>query len=300
MYRSFAVKLRQFVTRRLARAMKRVIPEPMLVAVTAKEWSRKEPATWPLPEFRDRNGLERYEYSLFSQNGEDGILRFLFSKIGFSSRKSLEFGFGALQNNCLRLVLHENFAGVFIDGSEKNVAQFNKAAERLGVSSSRAIHRFLTLENLESTIRESGLSGEIDLLVIDVDGNDYWFWDAIHCLSPRVVVIEYNASLGADLSLTVPYDPSFKRFEKHPSGMYCGASLTALTRLGARKGYSLVGCDSNGVNAFFVRNDLLPSEIEPQTPQTAHRPHRRRVERGFSEKNQLDLIREMPYVEIAE
>ena len=237
---------------------------------------------------------------MLSQNGEDGILRFLFSKIGFSTRKSLEFGFGATQCNSLRLILHEGFHGILIDGNDKNVARFNESARRLGIASARAIHRFLTLENIENTIVGSGLENEIDLLVIDVDGNDYWFWDKIRCVSPRIVVIEYNASLGPQLSLTVPYDPTFKRFAKHPSGMYCGASLTALTRLAIRKGYSLVGCDAGGVNAFFVRNDCLTPDVTSKSPAAAHRPHLRRLQRGHSEESQYRQISDLPYVEISE
>ena len=293
-------RLSSVIPRRTTRLIKFLLPESWFVARTLRSWKREEPSIWPLPEKSQRSGLERYEYSLLSQNGEDGILRFLFSKIGFASRRSLEFGFGASQCNSLRLILHEGFSGVLIDGDESNVARFNKSVQRRGITNSRAVHRFLTLDNIENTIGDCGLANEVDLLVIDVDGNDYWFWDGINCVTPRIVVIEYNASLGSNLSLTVPYDPTFQRLEKHPSGMYCGASLTALARLGARKGYSLVGCESRGVNAFFVRNDCLPPDIESVTPQAAYRPHLSRLQRGYSEEYQYQLIKDLPYVEIRE
>ncbi len=292
--------IKRFIPRRLVRVVKSVTPESWLVAHTAKTWTKKDPAEWPRHAVSQRQGLERYECSLHSQNGEDGILRFLFSKIGFVSRKSLEFGFGPTQCNSLRLVLVENFKGIFIDGNERNVSRFNQAARSIGITRALAVHRFLSLENIERTIEESGLKGEIDLLVIDVDGNDYWFWNEIECVSPRVVVIEYNASLGPELSLTVPYDPTFQRFQKHSSGLYCGASLTALARLAARKGYSLVGCDSNGVNAFFIRNDCLVPGIEPKTPQVAHRDHQQRLQRGLSTQSQYNAIKDLPYIEVTD
>lgn len=259
---------------------------------------RKDLADWPLPQLKDKKGLEKYEYSLFSQNGEDGILRYLFSQTGFHSRQFLEFGFGVSENNSLRLILKENFGGVFIDGSQTTVRYFNDLSQRCGLTNVKAIQKFLDLENLQPTILQSGLPKEIDLLSIDVDGNDYWFWKEINCISPRVVIVEYNASLGPELSLCVPYDPLFDRHQKHPSGFYCSASITALERLGKQKGYALAGCDSNGVNAFFVRQDCVTKNMEILSPQDAYRPHKDRLERGFSVEEQFRIIKEMPYITI--
>lgn len=129
------------------------------------------------------------------------------------------------------------------------------------VTGTRALCAFLTVENLADTITGAGVPAGLDLLSIDVDGVDYWLWESLTCVSPRVVVIEYNASFGPHRSITVPYESGFDRVEKHPSTFYHGASLSALAKLGAKKGYSLVGCDSNGVNAFFVRNDLIKSPL---------------------------------------
>ncbi|MBN1672226.1 MAG: hypothetical protein JXR37_14395 [Kiritimatiellae bacterium] len=198
----------------------------------------------------------------------------------------------------MRLVLKEGFAGVLIDGSELSVRRFNRAAKSFGIAQVQAICTFLNLENLESSVRRSGLSGEIDLLSIDVDGNDYWFWEAMECVSPRIAVIEYNATLGPHLSLTVPYDPHFDRHKKHSSGFYCGASITALERLGKKKGYSLIGCDSSGVNAFFVRDDCLTPTVRTVSAEQAYRPHRNRLERGFSTEDQFRTIKDMPFVTV--
>ncbi|MGD1808548.1 hypothetical protein ACP6PL_24360 [Dapis sp. BLCC M126] len=261
-------------------------------------WKKNDPSEWPLPELVNKQGIEKYEYSLFSQNGEDGIIRYLFSEIGFGSKLFLEFGFGVTQSNSLRLILKEGFGGVFIDGNELSVKYFKQVAKLFGITNVVAISKFLNLNNLETTITQSGLPEEIDLLSIDVDGNDYWFWEAIKFLSPRIVIIEYNASLGQELSLSTLYDPNFNRHEKHSSGFYCGASIKAFEILGKEKGYSLIGCDSNGVNAFFVRDDCLTENIQVISSQLAYRPHKNRLERGLSSEEQFTIIKDLQFVNI--
>jgi hypothetical protein len=112
------------------------------------------------------------------------------------------------------------------------------------------------------------------------------------------VTIEYNASLGSQLSLSIPYDPLFDRHQHHTSGFYHGASITALEKLGKEKGYSLIGCDSNGVNAFFVREDCLTPNVNALPPQLAYRPNKSRLERGFSIEDQFRLIEDLDYISI--
>ncbi len=247
----------------------------------------------------EQKGLQGFEYSLFSQNGEDGIIRHLFSQIGTSSKQFLEFGFEPVENNTLRLMLQEGWSGVLIDGSQSSVRLFNDGLRRLGRHDVRAIHQFLDLNNLRRTIVETGsLTGEIDLLSIDVDGNDYWFWKDITYVDPRVVVIEYNSALGPTASITVQYDPQFNLFKKHPSGFYHGASLTALTELADYKGYALVGCDSVGVNAFFVRKDCLSGSIKGLSPAAAFRAQTRGLKSRFSLEEQYSIIGHLPFVAV--
>lgn len=282
----------------LRRAVRRAMPRALMRRYIAARWRRPEPACWPLPDRAGRPGFERYEYRRFSQNGEDGILRFLVSEIGADSRLFLEFGFGVLENNSLRLVLSEGFGGVFIDGSQETVDHFNAVAARFGVARARAVCAFLDINNLEDTIRASGLPRAIDLLSIDVDGNDYWFWEAATCVSPRIAVIEYNASFGPEMSCSVPYDPCFDRQRAHPSRLYHGASLAALASLGRRKGYSLIGCDSAGVNAFFVREDCMTPGLKALSPRKAYCPHRGRIRQGLSPEAQFNAIKDLPRVTI--
>lgn len=261
-------------------------------------WRRADDHPWPPPEGGADLPLEHYEYSMWSQNGEDGIVRYLFSRIGFRSRLFLEIGFSTNENNSLRLVLHERFGGVFIDSAAVNVRLFNKAAQVEGLTNVKAIRAFLDLDNLAPVIARAGLPPEIDFMSIDVDGNDYWFWRAITTPVARVVVVEYNASFGPDLSVTVPYDPAFSPGKYHPSGYYHGASLRALARLGEEKGYRLAGCDSQGVNAFFVRRDCMLPSIPGPAPQQAYRPNRARIRAGHSPAAQLAVIQNLPLVAV--
>lgn len=277
---------------------RRLLPLPLRARKAQRRWRRKDRHDWPPAGADPANGLQQYEYSLLSQNGEDGILRFLFSEIGFGSRYFVEFGFGAHQCNSLRLILHENFKGLLMDGSSENCEFFRIAAAKRGISGVEAFCTFLTRENLEQTIAEHGVPAEIDFLSLDVDGNDYWFYEALERPSPRVVCIEYNAGIGPSLSWTVPYDPGFERFAKHPSGFFHGASLRALEKLGRRKGYRLVGCDSTGTNAFFLRNDVEAPRIPTLTAEAAYHPHGNWLGRGFSQAEQLQIMKAMPYVEV--
>lgn len=261
-------------------------------------WDRADPTRWQENEISRQRGVENYEFSLFSQNGEDGLLRYLYSEIGFRSRLFLEFGFGVIENNSLRLILKENFGGVFIDAYDLPVIEFNEAAQSFGIQNVVAINTFLALENLETTIIASNLPEEIDLLSIDVDGNDYWLWEGLNCISPRVVVIEYNASLGPELSLSVPYDPEFDRYQKHPSGFYYGASISALERLGKKKDYRLIGCDSKGINAFFIRDDCATKNLVKVHPQIAWQPNKKRIEDRFSTEVQFEMIQDLAFIHI--
>lgn len=290
--------IKKVIPHSLRPILKRLVLKPINYDRVHKLWQKEDPLSWPLPGLVNRQGFEKYEYSVFSQNGEDGLLRYLYSEIGLCSRFFLEFGFGVKENNSLRLILKEHFGGVFIDGSESSVKQFSEAAQLFGISNVQTICEFLDLDNLEPTIIGGNVPKEIDLLSIDVDGNDYWFWEGITCISPRIVVIEYNASLGSELSLTVPYDPCFERHQKHKSGFYYGASIMALEKLGKRKGFTLIGCDSNGINAFFVRNDCLTQELKLLSQQSAYRPHKSRLNRGYSIEEQFKVIKDLPFISI--
>lgn len=120
-----------------------------------------------------------------------------------------------------------------------------------------AVAAFIDRENVNRLFRDAGFEGPIGLLSVDVDGNDYWIWEAIDVVDPAIVVCEYNAVFGPSLAVTVPYDPAFDRTRAHPSNLFWGASLQALCHLAGRKGLAFVGTNGAGNNAYFVRRDRL-------------------------------------------
>lgn len=251
---------------------------------------------------RRTTGINRFERKIYSQNGEDGILLYIFSQIGTFNRCFVEFGMGnGRECNTANLSLNFGWHGLLMDCKESNVAYAKRYYEnRLGNRASDVtifIQCWITAENINSTLLDNGMQGEIDLLSIDIDGNDYWVWKAINVIAPRIVVIEYNASMGHEKSLAVKYDENFVRHEKHPSGWYHGASLAALTKLANTKGYVLVGCDCSGINAFFVCKDIAPKNLAEVSVQEAYFPHSRRLEK-LGTQGQFELIKHLDFVEI--
>ena len=289
------IPVKNYRLRKLKKFLKKtLISEKFKVKSLAKKWQIQD-----IPEKNETNkGLSFYEASLFSQNGEDGIIRYIFSQIGFDSRYFVEFGFGAHQCNSLRLILHENFKGLMMDGSEEQCRIFNLTCKAKGISDVHAVNAFIDRDNLEHLIRSNNIPAEIDFLSIDVDGNDYWFWKCLQCINPRVICIEYNSGIGSKYSWTIPYNKEFERFSAHPSGFFAGASIKALESLGEKKGYRLVGCDTTGTNAFFLRNDLGNNQIPTLKASEAFRPHQNWIQRGISQDQQLEIMKLMPYIEV--
>ena len=245
--------------------------------------------------------LARHEFRVSSQNGEDGIIAFVFSQIGTTDCRFVEFGSGdGRQCNTASLSVNFGWTGLLMDADAQKVRAAVAHYTQLGLSEAvRVRHCLVTTENINTELRESGFLGEIDLLSIDIDGNDYWVWEAIRLVQARVVVIEYNATFGRERAVAIPYSPDFNRFDAHPSGRYHGASLKALELLGRIKGYSLVGCNSDGVNAFFVRSDLLSGRLRAISSAQAYHEERKR-RRIATSAEQLAAIAHLPLVTIDE
>lgn len=246
-----------------------------------------------------RDRMRAHEFQVFSQQGEDGILLYIFSVIGTTDRRFIEFGFGdGRECNTANLSINFGWSGLMMDGSATMAT-----AARGHFSSRREIrpgqitiaNAFITAENINDLFREHGKTGELDLLSIDIDGNDYWVWRAIDVVRPRVVVIEYNASFTLDQSITVPYEPAFDRTTGTTPPGYHGASLPALVELGREKGYSLVGCNSLGFNAFFLRNDLLTPALPVLSAREAFYPNGVRCPDPADDWKGL---KHLPYVQI--
>lgn len=197
--------------------------------------------------------LRAAEQRFSSQQGEDGVIQAIFNEIGTTNRIAVEFG--------------------ALDGETDNTLFLQKLAWQVhlinGDQFTPKIHKaWMTAENCNKVFAELGIPKEFDLLSIDIDFNDYYVWQALK-YRPRVLVIEYNASVPPDEARVVNYEPH----RSWDGTNYFGASVLALDRLSNKKGYSLVHCESNGVNAFFVRDDCLKN-LTPLSAAEAYRPPR--------------------------
>lgn len=234
----------------------------------ALKYQEMRHASVPLPRFAD------VEFRAYSQNGEDGILLYLFSLLGTADKTCVEICAGnGIECNCANLLINHGWTGLLVDGNPANVEEGRRFYARSRDTFSWPplfLHSWVTAENVNALIARSGLCGDIDLLSLDMDGMDYWVWRAITCVRPRVVMLEYEATWGPQRSLTRPYRSDFAT-----DGLpYAGASLAAFIKLGRAKGYRLVGCNRYCFNAVFLREDVGP-DLFPEVPASSCFDHPR-------------------------
>lgn len=194
--------------------------------------------------------LRAAENQVYSQQGEDGVIAAILEEIGTTNRVAVEFGaLDAFTDNTYALKM-ANWQVYGINGEARtpNVHE-----------------HWLTAENCNEVFAGIGIPKKFDVMSVDVDFNDYYIWEALD-YSPRLVVMEYNASIKPTESKVVAYEPT----RTWDGSNYFGASLLALVKLNQRKGYSLVHCESQGVNAFFVRDDLLTEDLPPRTAEEVY------------------------------
>ncbi|MGJ4932296.1 hypothetical protein ACQR1I_35700 [Bradyrhizobium sp. HKCCYLS2038] len=216
--------------------------------------------------------LGEAEFRVFSQWGEDGCIQHLIRHVPIASRTFIEFGVqDYMESNTRFLLVNDNWSGLVIDGGALNIEAIRRS-DLYWRYNLKAECAFITRDNIDTLITTAGLRGDIGLLSVDIDGNDYWVWEAIESVRPRILITEYNARFGTDAAVTVPYAADFQRTAAHHSHIYYGASLAALTALSARKGYDLVGCNAAGNNAFFVRRDVRPASLPVRGVRDAYRP----------------------------
>ncbi len=215
-----------------------------------------------LPTFPD------VEFRCHSQNGEDGILLYIFSLLGTTNRRVVEICAGAgTECNAANLIINHGWRGLLFDGDPNLIAygrDFYSKCRTTCIAPPTLVNAWITAENINELV--ASFVGSVDLLSLDLDGNDYWIWKALDVISPRVVIAEVNTSWGPEKAVTMSYNPDYQLdFSKQP--YRCGASLPAFVKLGKKKGYRLVGVHSLKFNAFFVKDgigeDLLP-EVTPQ------------------------------------
>ena len=249
--------------------------------------------------------IAKAEFQCFSQFGEDGIIQFLVQRVPIERDVFVEFGVADYRESNTRfLLVHDNWRGLIMDSAD-TMHEFLRSTGLAWQHEIDAKTAFIDRDNINDLIRTAGVAGDIGLLSIDLDGNDYWVLEAIDVVTPRVLITEYNSIFGAEVAVTVPYDPTFARGEKHWSWLYWGASLAALTRLASEKSYALVGGNRAGNNAFYVRRDVL-GDIPEVTVEEAYVQSRFRESRSpagelsyiSAHEERLRLIADLPLVDL--
>lgn len=215
--------------------------------------------------------LEPFGFKVYSQNDEDGIISEIFSRIGTTDKRFIEFGVDGLESNSHYLLL-KGWSGLWLEACADYCIQTeNKFRPAISSGQLKLLNTFVTRENINDIFTEQGFTGSIDLLSIDIDGNDYHIWKAIEVVDPRVVIIEYNAKFPPECSWYMPYN----EYHAWDGSDRQGASLKALEILGREKGYQLVGTNLNGINAFFVKSELTKNKFPlPATAENLYNPMR--------------------------
>ncbi len=244
-----------------------------------------------LPSFDD------VQFRAYSQTGEDGILLYVFSLLGTTNKRVVEICAGnGRECNAANLIINHGWHGLLFDGDEKNIAEANSFYSRCRetpVKKPICTQAWITADNINDLIRRAQFDGDIDLLSLDIDGNDYWIWNALDCINPRVIILEYENAWGWEHAVTQPYVEDFV-WRANPLGLpSAGASLPAFVKLGRQKGYRLVGCNRMCYNAVFVRNDIGVDVLpEVETSECFNHPlaiHRIKVREEYQRHNSLDV-----------
>jgi hypothetical protein len=258
-----------------------------------------------LNENKKSKRIRDYEFKVFSQWGEDGIIQHLTKAVEIKNKTFIEFGVEDFyESNCRFLMMKDNWSGFVIDGSSANIERLKETYfywkyHIVGIGA------FITKENVNALLMKSGFDEDLGILSIDLDGNDYFILEAINCFKPRILICEFNALFGATRKISIPYEPDFNRTNKHYSNLYAGASLAAITHIANQKGYSLVGTNQASNNAFYVRSDLLNSNLETVSVEQAYSPSRFRESRDEQGKltyiageERLTVIKGLPVLNV--
>lgn len=209
------------------------------------------------------SNLSEVEFKVFSQWGEDGIVQYLINHIPMPVKVFVEFGVEDFREaNTRFLMINDNWEGLVLDADPElvNRLRCQDIYWRYHLAAKSA---FISAENINELISDVGIRGDIGLLSVDIDGNDYWVWKAISVITPRIVICEYNSLFGRKHQITTPYKPDFHKTKHHYSNLCFGASLAAICGLATEKGYEFIGSNSEGCNAFFVRKDLAGGLPKP-------------------------------------
>lgn len=219
---------------------------------------------------KEVSSLADVEFQVFSQFGDDGIIQWLVNKLPLPNKTFVEFGVEDYREANTKFLLINNYwSGLVIDGSPANIHAF-KSSRVHTFYDIQAECSFITTANINRLLSLANFKKDIGILSVDIDGNDYWVWKAIDTIQPVIVISEYNALFGYDHPYTIEYRDDFVRGTEYPFNFY-GASLCSLNDLAREKGYSFIGCNSAGNNAYFIRNDFMAQlPVQPIQPKEGY------------------------------
>ena len=245
--------------------------------------------------------LSAAEFKVYSQWGEDGILEWLLQRLPACSTRFIEFGVEDYREaNTRFLLISRNWRGLVMDGNAQKIESLRQE-EIFWRHDLTAKDAFIDRENINRLILDAGFGGDIGVLSIDIDGNDYWVWEAIDCVNPDIVVCEYNAVFGDVHAISIPYDPSFVRAKAHFSHLFFGASIAALVYLARNKGYELIGTNHAGCNAFFLCNDhyrAIEAAIDDKSPRASLARESRDANDKLNYLSGLDRLRQIRHMSV--
>ena len=250
-------------------------------------------------DLRDPN---TWEFSGFSQNGEDGIIDVLRRQLQAPNRYIFEIGSAdGTENNSSWLLLAERYEGLMIEGDPRQSARARRNVARYSIGS-ECMSMFVTLGTVDAIMQKLAFM-DPDVFSLDIDGNDYHIANALfeRGFRPKIVSVEYNSAFGSDRSVTSVYSDDFQRTTAHPSGLYYGVSIAAWKNFFGSRGYQFITVDANGVNAFFVDpvmigRDSFLSEINNKRQFAENRYQFRAY--GCDHIGQFALIADQPLVRI--
>jgi hypothetical protein len=259
---------------------------------------------WQVASLPLNTAFRRVGFKVFSQWDEDGIVQYLISHVGIGNKTFVEFGVENYEESNTRfLLLNDHWQGMVLDACPADIEYIR--SDRIHWQYDLQVQQaWITRGNIDSLLARAGFGEDLGLLSIDLNGNDYWIWEAIQSVRPRIAIVEYNSLLGLE-PISVPYRDDFDRTAAHPSNLYYGSSLTALHRLAQSKGYILLGSNIWGHNAFFVRADVAGDlrGLEPDEAYVASKFREARDAAGnltFTRgEDRFRLIEHLPVINVA-
>ena len=288
------VVLKRLTRRALLRSLDREsINQQLQVGLLANYHSQFRLGERPFDAIRDAG------FRCYSQFEEDGILLYILAGIGMKTRRVVEIGCGTgVENMSTNLILNHGFEGYLFDGLASNIQAaevFYRSKKDCLLVQPNLAQAWITRESVNETLRHAGAMGEVDVFSLDIDGNEWYVWNAIEIINPRVCVFETHNIVPNGLALTIPYQSDFD-YTAQPESQwdFRSVSLGAMIKLSSKKGYRLIGAHRHGFNAFFLRNDIAPDLFPEVSIEQVHdNPWTRE-----GQKNRWPLVSGLDWVEV--